>query len=198
MPWLPAATSSCTTSYTILQFTAKNMAAELLKTSIETVANVSEGLPSLLGDLRQCVAFKEVQTERLPLILRQTVQHFPKPGSPNPSFERLLIFSGSRACANQVFPVSIYVQRTSIAHSYLNSTLQSLIVNRLHDPRASRAFGGVIDAAFPIYVKEDVLNKVVCFGGVAKDSPTDPVRDLGIATEKASQGIAVIQTDAFQ
>jgi hypothetical protein len=162
------------------------MASELLKTSIETVANVSEGLPSPLGDLRQCVPFKEMQPERLPLVLRQTIQHLAKPGPPKRSFERLLIFRGSRGCAKDVFPVSIYVQRTSIARSYLYSTLQSLIVNRLHDPRASRAFGGIIDAAFPINVKKDVLDKVVRFGGVAKDSPTDPVRDSGIATEKAS------------
>src|SRR6266478_6510711 len=108
MPWLSAATSSCITSYTILQFTAKNMASELFKPPIEMMANISQGLFPFLCDLGQCVAFKKVKLERLPLILRQTGKHLAKPGLPDHSFESSLICRRCLRSENDGFTVSIH------------------------------------------------------------------------------------------
>ena len=69
MPRLPIGLHFIAHGLSSVQFVFGQVSAELFETTIMMISHVGVGLAQLLGNLCERVAFKEVEPERLSLIL---------------------------------------------------------------------------------------------------------------------------------
>ncbi len=70
MPRLPFGFQVVTHALSPVQFVASYVLSKLFKASIVMISDVGVGLTQLLGNLCECVAFKEVQLQRVALVGR--------------------------------------------------------------------------------------------------------------------------------
>lgn len=160
------------------------MSADLLKTSIVMVPDVSVGLTQLLGDFFKRMALEEMQSKRLSLIFGQRFQN-PSPAiSSEEPFDSLFIICACIAARVRFNWFVCDSGQVKALRLQLPSAQECLGVRDTHDPGTSRTFRAIEQRALPMDIKEDFLDKIVRLSPIAEDPATDAPDAASVAAKK--------------
>src|SRR3979490_2725107 len=136
------------------------------------ISDVGVGLVQLLGDLSERIPLKEMQPQRLALLLGQGIQNPPPTIPSEEPFDCGVVF-----CPNPCLWISIHrpvynPERVETAGLQLPSPKKGLRVCDLKDPRACATLCAIKKHGFLMNVEEHLLSQIICCSIVSKNSAT--------------------------